>query len=68
MRRILLFVASLVFLGLSAWAEGAPVDMAAMEDRGDQAASKAPVGLDGQTLFHVAGTLSYPAENARRTF
>lgn len=33
-----------------------------MEAQGDQAASKAPVILDGHPLFHVAGTLSYPAE------
>ena len=61
MRRILLLVASSVLLGVSAWAEGASVDMAAMEAQGDQAASKAPVILDGHPLFHVAGTLSYPA-------
>lgn len=62
MRPLFFLWTSLVLGCLSVWAEGAPVDMAALETQGDQAASYAPVMLDGKSLFSVTGVPSYPAE------
>lgn len=62
MRLLVVLWASLVLRGLSAWAEGAPMDMATLETQGDQAVSFAPVLLDGKSLFSVTGVPSYPAE------
>ncbi len=61
MNRALAFT-FLLFLSLSARAQGYPADMAAVESQSDASVSEAPVRLDGKTLFHVRGVTNYPAE------
>jgi small-conductance mechanosensitive channel len=59
------FIVIFLFLllgGGTAFSEGTPVDLSAIEAREDEGISRAPVSLDGRTLFTVIGIPSYPAE------
>lgn len=57
---MLFFVLGII--GGTLYAEGAPVDLAAIESQGDGGGSRAPVMLDGKKLFDVIGVPTYLAD------